>query len=216
MRNIRSLSQQAFADMFDLTRGNISSYEEFRAEPKIDVVLKIANYFGIPLTDFIEKDLSVNELLHYNTKLVLETEKLKLTQQLANVPYIPSLYINDFVANYNDPDFWAKLPNILVPSNSKFRLMAMELDNTESLPAGLPYQNGDVLIYEEVVKENIHRVTGKLAMKIDKEGMKFGIYKQESDNSIKISLNSFVEYPFTLNEENAFYWVLKAVYSQVL
>jgi hypothetical protein len=39
-------------------------------------------YFGIPLADFIEKDLLVNELLYYDTELVLETEKLKLNQQL--------------------------------------------------------------------------------------------------------------------------------------
>ena len=58
IRNVKRLSQQSFADIFDLTRGNISSYEESRAEPKIEVIMKIANFFGIPLADFIEKDLS--------------------------------------------------------------------------------------------------------------------------------------------------------------
>ena len=28
LRNVKNLSQQAFADLFNLTRGNISSYEE--------------------------------------------------------------------------------------------------------------------------------------------------------------------------------------------
>ena len=57
IRSVNGLSQQSFADLFSLTRGNISSYEESRAEPKIEVMIKIANYFGIPLSDLIEQDL---------------------------------------------------------------------------------------------------------------------------------------------------------------
>ncbi|ULT27864.1 helix-turn-helix domain-containing protein [Sphingobacterium sp. E70] len=55
LRKVKGLSQQAFGDVFNLTRGNISSYEEMRAEPKIEIVLKIANYFGIPVQHLIEK-----------------------------------------------------------------------------------------------------------------------------------------------------------------
>lgn len=214
IRNVRSLSQQAFADLFQLTRGNISSYEEYRAEPKIEVILKIANYFGIPLNDFIEKELSVNELLHYNTKLVVETEKLKITQQLAKIPYIPTLYINDFIMQYQENDFLVKLPHIIVPIYSKSKLIAIEVDNPENLPAGLQYKSGDILIYEEIIRENIHRVTGKLGMLIDAEGMKHGIYREENDD-IKLSLNSFVEYPFTMDASDKVYWVLKATYLQI-
>ena len=42
IRNVKALSQQAFADLFQLTRGNISSYEEFRAEPNIEIIVIIA------------------------------------------------------------------------------------------------------------------------------------------------------------------------------
>lgn len=215
IRNVRSLSQQAFADLFGLTRGNISSYEEFRAEPKIDVVIKIANYFGIPLADFIEKDLSVNQLLHYNTKLVLETEKLKIAEQLAYIPYIPYIYIKDFAIRYNDDEFLNKLPNILVPLTSRFRLIALEIDSAENLPAGLNYQPGDVLIYELVGKENVHRIIGKLGLLMNKEGMKWGIYQAETNNIIKLSLNEWVEYPFDMDNAENLYWVLRAMYSMV-
>ena len=66
LRKVKGMSQQAFGDIFNLTRGNISSYEEMRAEPKIEIVLKIANYFGIPVQHLIEKNLSVNEILNFN------------------------------------------------------------------------------------------------------------------------------------------------------
>jgi len=66
LRKVKGMSQQAFGDIFNLTRGNISSYEEMRAEPKIEIVLKIANYFGIPVQHLIEKHLPVNEILNFN------------------------------------------------------------------------------------------------------------------------------------------------------
>lgn len=214
IRNVRGLSQQAFADLFHLTRGNISSYEELRAEPKIEVIIKIANFFGIPLSDFIEKDLSVNKLLHYNTELVLETEKLKITQQLTEVPYIPILYINDYINQYKDEDFLKRLPHITVPSNSKLRLLAFELDNPESLPAGFNYHNGDILVFEEITKENVHRIIHKLGLMIGNEGIKTGVYS-EKENKISLSLNEWVEYPFDI-ESDAQYWVLRASYTQAL
>jgi transcriptional regulator with XRE-family HTH domain len=211
IRNVKGLSQQAFADLFHLTRGNISSYEEFRAEPKIDVIIKIANYFGIPLDEFIEKDLSVNKLLHYNSALVLETEKLKISQQLVEIPYIPILYLSDYVKQYNDSEFLQKLPHITVPLNSRFRLLAFEIDNQEALPSGYNFHNGDILILEQVSKENVHRITDKMGMMINNEGLKVGVYKNVNEN-FSLSLNDFISYPFSL-ESNTEYWVLRANYS---
>lgn len=214
IRNVRGLSQQAFADLFDLTRGNISSYEEFRAEPRIEVIVKIANFFGIPLTDIIEKDLSVNELLHYNTGLVLETEKLKIAQQLVRVPYIPLLYMDDYIKQYAEEDFIQQLPQIIIPCTSKFKLLAFEVDNQESLPSGFDYHPGDILVYENITKENLHRIIDKLGMMIDDEGLKAGVYK-EKEGKITLSLNEWVEYPLDINSLTQS-WVLRASYTQVV
>lgn len=214
IRNIKGLSQQAFADLFQLTRGNISSYEEFRAEPKIEVLVKIANYFSIPLNSLIEKELSVNELLHYNTALVVETEKLKATQQLTQVPYIPILYINDYTAQFRNEDFISQLPQLTVPSNSKFKLIAIEVENQENLPTGFDFKNGDILIYEEVVKENIHRIMGRLGLMVHTEGLKWGVYKEKEDGSVSLALNNWIEYPFDIETATARYWTLKASYTQ--
>lgn len=66
IRQIKGLSQQAFAELIDLNRGVISSYEEGRAEPKIETLLRIANYFGIPTDDIISKPLTVNQLANFD------------------------------------------------------------------------------------------------------------------------------------------------------
>lgn len=207
LRKIKSLSQQAFADLFSLTRGNISSYEEFRAEPKIEVVIRIANYFGIPLSDFIEKDLSVNELLHYNANLVVETEKIKISQQLVKIPYVPVLYANDFSAQHNDKEFIKKLPSITIPSNSRFSLIAIEIESLESLPSNFKFRKGDILIFEHVDKENVHRIEGKLGMMLNLEGIRFGIYGT-ANGTISMYLNDWVNYPFDM-ESDSLYWALQ-------
>lgn len=62
IRQVKGLSQKAFADLFDLNRGVISAYEEGRAEPKIETVLKVAHYFSLDLDDFLTKTLLVNNL----------------------------------------------------------------------------------------------------------------------------------------------------------
>ncbi len=214
IRNIKGLSQQAFADLFELTRGNISSYEELRAEPKIEIVIKIANYFGIPLSDFIEKELSVNELLHYNTELVLEPEKLKITQHLVKIPFVPALYLDDYIRQHRDENFMMQLPYIIVPGNAKVELLAMEIDNSENLPAGYTFHNGDILIFELVIKENIHRIINRLGLMIDKEELHVGIYREESEG-ILLSLNEWVKYPFDI-QADVKHWVLKGAYTHII
>lgn len=214
IRNIKGLSQQAFADLFQLTRGNISSYEELRAEPKIEIAVKIANYFSIPLSDFIEKDLSVNELLHYNTHFVVETEKMKMTHQFSHIPFIPSIYISEYAKQYKDENFISTLPNIVIPSSSHFKLLAIEIDNPSSLPTGFNLRSGDIVILEHIVKENFHQIINRLGFMVNKDGIKAGVYS-EKEGQIYLSLNEWIEYPFNFSSDTE-YWFLRATYKQDL
>ena len=208
IRNVKGLSQQAFANLFQLTRGNISSYEESRAEPKIEVLTRIAKYFSISLNDLIEKDLSVNELLHYDTNIVAEPDRMKINQLLVQIPFVPALYANDFVKSYKDEQFIRDLPQITLPCNSRFPLIALEINNQETMPADYNFNNGDILVFERVGKENAHRISEKLGFMVGGDGIKTGIYTENA-----LALNEWVKYPFDIESENQ-YWVLKASYVQ--
>lgn len=213
IRSVKGLSQQAFADLFDLSRGNISSYEEERADPKIDIVLQIANYFSIPIEMFIKKDLSVNELLNYKSTIVVDAEKFALSQKLISIPFVPGNYISEYVINFNNEEYINELPQIVLPyNNTKQKIVAIELNNPDILPASFNFTNGDILIFEKVEKENIHRIIQKLGIVLNGKDIRCGIYKNESDK-IWLELNEFVKYPFNLDSEEQ-YWVLKAFYSQ--
>jgi transcriptional regulator with XRE-family HTH domain len=58
LRRQRSLSQEELAQRIGLNRGNITSYENGTAEPKICNLLKLSNLFGVSVIDLIQKDLS--------------------------------------------------------------------------------------------------------------------------------------------------------------
>lgn len=79
IRQVKGLSQKAFADLFDLNRGVISSYEEGRAEPKIETILKVANHFNLNLDKFLTETLQANQL-----GSVSSTDQLMLFPELTH------------------------------------------------------------------------------------------------------------------------------------
>ena len=66
----KKLTQTEFADLFDLKRTAVGSYEEGRAEPKIDTLIKIADYFSLSLDQLLRKELTINEIFHFKENLL--------------------------------------------------------------------------------------------------------------------------------------------------
>ena len=64
IRQVKGLSQKAFADLLDLNRGVISSYEEGRAEPKIETILKVASHFNLDIDKLLTEALQTAQLLN--------------------------------------------------------------------------------------------------------------------------------------------------------
>ncbi|MCH5716881.1 helix-turn-helix domain-containing protein [Niabella hibiscisoli] len=65
IRSLKNYTQQHLADILGLTRAAVSSYEEGRAEPKIETLTRASQIFGVSVDDFINKKLTVNEVAHF-------------------------------------------------------------------------------------------------------------------------------------------------------
>jgi len=98
IRSIKKLSQLAFAELFGLKRSSIGSYEEERAEPKLEIIIKIAKHFNISVDSLVNREITVNEL--YNFHLPDEivdksqgTKKIQGKKQL--IKDIPLVSAND-------------------------------------------------------------------------------------------------------------------------
>jgi len=57
LRKRKNLSQQKLAECLNLSRSNIASYENGKAEPRTDNLAEMARFFNVNLLQFIETDL---------------------------------------------------------------------------------------------------------------------------------------------------------------
>lgn len=57
LRGRKGRSQQQLADELGITRTRYSKYEYGMAEPSIELLVKIARYYGISVDDIISVDL---------------------------------------------------------------------------------------------------------------------------------------------------------------
>jgi transcriptional regulator with XRE-family HTH domain len=58
LRKQLDLSQEELAQRVGLNRGNIASYENGTAEPRVDYLIRFSEVFEVPLCDFTKRDLS--------------------------------------------------------------------------------------------------------------------------------------------------------------
>lgn len=215
IRTAKGLSQHAFAQLFDLTRGNISSYEEHRAEPRIETVVQIANHFSIPINQFIQESLSIHEILKYDGDKVIEDEKHIINLQLRPVPFInDAIYIKCCYEELSFTD-WASFPKLVLPEVNKSNMLALgfnpNIPHHESVPQ---YHTNDVLIFEEVTQQNIHLCINKIGLFTSEREIMIAKYESKDDN-IDLVLNDFKKerFDFTITQR---FWKLFALYQHVM
>jgi DNA-binding XRE family transcriptional regulator len=85
LRLFKSLNQTEFADLFDITRSTVGSYEEGRAEPKLDTLLKVADHFKIKVDDIIRKELTVNKIANFEYPIPEAKNMKDLNSKLESV-----------------------------------------------------------------------------------------------------------------------------------
>jgi transcriptional regulator with XRE-family HTH domain len=135
LRRLKSLSQTDFADIIGLKRGALGAYEEGRSEPKIETVIQTANNFSISIDGLLTRELSINELLNFDTNLT--TDETQLRKAYPKIPFINKASYSDYVQYYNKDNFISKLPYIEWPveDTSKtyrfYEVSDLEMSNSE-------------------------------------------------------------------------------------
>lgn len=85
LRLFKSLNQTEFGDLFGITRSTVGSYEEGRAEPKLDTLLKIADHFKLQVDDLIRTELTVNKIAHFEYPLPDAKDLKSLNENLDRI-----------------------------------------------------------------------------------------------------------------------------------
>lgn len=149
IRSIKGLSQQAFAELFELKRGTLGAYEEGRSEPKIDTIIKIANHFSIAIDDLLTNELTVNQLLKFKGDLTTYAEDIK-REKFAVIPCITENNSNDYIALYNKESFIKELPVLQLPLNPTKEFRGYTVSNLEMSSHDKGFYPKDVIVGEKV------------------------------------------------------------------
>ena len=171
IRQAKGLSQQAFADLFDLTRGVIGAYEEGRSEPKISTLLTVAHYFNLDLDKFLTVPLTIDDLnnpenlekfqLSFNSDLTYQENNIdnnikynSLQKALANIDLIYEFTESTLLlSNYNLGDFLFLTKSSILKQNPE-TLLFLEEGNLKYLSS---------IAKEDYSKKEVYKISGYLS-----------------------------------------------------
>src|SRR5579872_2500036 len=146
LRKKKGLTQQQFADQIGIKRSLVGAYEEERADPKYDLLKKIALFFDVSIDDFINE--TINEKWAPKPKgnpanlrvLSISVDK----DNNENIELVPLKASAGYLNGYADPEYVAQLQKCYLPmfKNGTFRAFEIKGDSM------LPLQSGSIIIGE--------------------------------------------------------------------
>ncbi len=176
IRAVKKISQTDFASLFDLSRGSVGSYEEGRAEPKIDAIIKIANRFGLSIDLLLTKELTVNELYKFDIfkeeyasdaihRMIVQDKDLSKE----DTPLVMKDHFLEYVVNNQNKDYINNLPLVRLPNVQHERTRGFEVSDQSMELYGKGLHPGDILscfpvaesVYADALPEKVYVVVNK-------------------------------------------------------
>lgn len=162
IRSVRNMSQQEFADLFDLKRATLGAYEEGRSNPKIDTVVKIANYFSIGLDELLTKELTVNRLLRFNEAIT--TESSYRNDDFDSITCVTEEVKQHFLANIANNISNEELPTVKLPHVSGKDKIAFVIDDLTMSGGSNGFFPKDTIIGVTVPLTELATLAGELSV----------------------------------------------------
>lgn len=172
LRKQMKLTQDQFAAKLDIKRSLLGAYEEGRAEPKLELLQKIADVCRISVDDLISNNLVTQKS---EAKIhIAQKEVIVVTQDLQgrdNIELVPVKAAAGYLNGYADAEYVKELPRFQLPILKQGTYRAFEISGDSMLPI-LP---GTIVIGEYV--ENLkHIKSGKTYILVSqREGI---VYKR--------------------------------------
>jgi len=135
LRNKKAWSQQALADYFDLTRGQVASYEDHRAEPSQQTLIKYSNFFKLPIDALIRHDLTMSKedvYIDIGMNRVLFPVVINDDNE-DSIEVVPIKASAGYLSGYDDPEYISELPQMKLPfiPTGKHRAFPIKGDSME-------------------------------------------------------------------------------------
>lgn len=199
LRKQKKLSQNAFAQDMEVPRSRISSYEESRSTPNIDFLIKLSDYFKIPIDILIrnnlatEKDVSFIELR--NKRILFPITIDNQDEDLIEI--IPAKAQAGYLSSYDDPEYIEQLKKIKLPFLPVGLHRAFPIQGDSMLPM----KDGSFVV-GKMVEDLADVKSGRTYVIITlNDGI---VYKRvennlEKDNTLKLISDNTVYHPYNLH-----------------
>jgi transcriptional regulator with XRE-family HTH domain len=149
LRKRLALTQDQFAQQLGTKRSLIGAYEEGRAEPKLELLQKMAEVFSISVDELIGKDFTTESASSAPVNYKRGKEVLVVTvdnTQKDNIEFVPQKAAAGYLNGYADTEYVKELPHFSLPILKQGTYRAFEISGDSMLPL-LP---GTIVIGEYV------------------------------------------------------------------
>ena len=191
LRKRKGVSQEELALELGLTRSSYSGYENGVAEPNIETLVKISDYYTISLDRIVREDFSkINEKdwdkIDKGIQADLEGKHVRIIAMTVdsdnndNIELVSEKARAGYTQGYSDPEFISVLPTFQLPFLKKDRKYRTFPIKGDSMP---PVSDGSYVIAEYVENwKNIKDGYPYIVVTLD-EGIVFkNVYKRLDDN----------------------------------
>jgi transcriptional regulator with XRE-family HTH domain len=148
LRKKNGQTQQQFADLMGIKRSLVGAYEEDRAEPKYELLKRIADNFELTIDEFINENINDK----WKPKLKSQGSNLRIlsisvdASDNENIEMVPVKASAGYLNGFSDPQYIKDLPKFQLPlpalKQGTFRAFEITGDSM------LPIQPGSVIIGE--------------------------------------------------------------------
>lgn len=211
LRKQKSWTQDIFAQRLGIKRSLVGAYEEGRAEPRLDLLQKMAELFNTTVDKLISNDVTTSR----DEKFARGKEVLVVTMdshQKDNIELVPQKAAAGYLNGYADAEFVKELPRFKLPVLSQGTYRAFEISGDSMLPI-LP---GTIVVGEYV--DNIQSIkNGKTYILIThREGIVYKrVFNYLNDNGKLFLVSDNRHYaPYQIDAEDIVeVWAAKAYIS---
>jgi transcriptional regulator with XRE-family HTH domain len=158
-------SQEKLAELINIKKPTLGSYESGRAEPKYADLIEIAEFFKVEVDELLKEDLSkrLPGMANKPKLRILATTVDSNNEE--NIEMVPVKALAGYTASYDDVEFIQELPTFQVPflpRDKKYRVFPIK---GESM---LPLQPGS-LVFAEYVEDWTSIKDGTICIVVTRE-----------------------------------------------
>ncbi|TVZ56929.1 helix-turn-helix protein [Lutibacter sp. Hel_I_33_5] len=136
LRNLKGLSQEYLSEEISISRSQLMSYESARIEPSIDTLIKLSDYFKLPLDILIKNNLTLSKETSFidvgNQRVLFPIMVDGSDEDLIEV--IPLEASAGYLNGYSDPEYVEDLNKIKLPFLPTGKHRAFPIKGDSMLP----------------------------------------------------------------------------------